>query len=77
MLNYSHLVTVHEKDGTTVLRIDRVFENGRKDFYTEIVLPPHDEDHKWDLFDQVASNLGKSICIDSVGLREHYNLNKD
>ena len=77
MLNYSHLITVQEKDGATVLRIDRMFENGRKDFYTEIELPPYDEGQKWDVFERVASNLGKSICIDSVQLREHYNLNKD
>lgn len=77
MLTYSHLITVQEKDGSRVLRIDRVFENGRKDFYTEIELPPHEEDKKWDLFERIASNLGKSICIDSVELREHFNLNKD
>ena len=75
MLNYSHLITVQEKDGSRVLRIDRVFEDGKKDFCTEIRLPPHEESKKWDLFEQVASSLGKSICIDSVGVREHFNLN--
>ena len=77
MLNYSHLITIQEKGGSRVIRIDRVFENGKKDLYTEIELPPHDEKKKWDQFDQLACDLGKSICIDSVGLREHLNLNID
>ncbi len=74
MLSYSHLITVEEKDGSRVIRIDRVFEGGKKDFCTEIELPQHDEKKKWDLFDQLACNLGKSICIDSVGVRQHLNL---
>lgn len=51
MLTYSHLITVEEKDGSRVIRIDRVFEGGKKDFCTEIEPPPHDEKKKWDLFD--------------------------
>lgn len=74
MSSYSHLITVEEKDGSRVIRIDRVFEDGKRDFCTEIKLPVYDEKKKWDLFDQLACSLGKSICIDSVGVRKHLNL---
>jgi len=72
---YSHLISVIEKDGKHFICIDIVPESGKPYFSTEIELPPQDEDSKWDLFDQVACHLGKTICIDSPEIRDYFNLN--
>lgn len=76
-MNYSHLVSVERKGASYVIRIDRVFEGNRTDFCTEIELPPLDEDKRWELFEKVACNLGKFICIDSSGIRKHFNIEEN
>ena len=77
MLKYSHLITVDKVEDEWKIRVERVFENGKKDFCTQIDLPQSNEDNKWDLFDTVACNLGKYICIDSQGIRSHFKLDED
>jgi hypothetical protein len=77
MGSYSHLVTVEKVDDTRVIRIYIVPDKGEKYFSTDINLPPSDEKRKWDLFDQLACQLGKAICIDSPEIRDHFNLNED
>jgi hypothetical protein len=69
--DYSHYVSVVEKNGRLVIRIERVFHdrNDRKDFYTEIELPESSKATQWDAFDKISEVLGKSICIDSPKVR--------
>jgi hypothetical protein len=77
--NYSHLVSVVEKDGRPVIRIERVFHdrNDRKDFYTEIELPEGTKATQWDIFDKVSVSLGKSLCIDSPKVRTRLGIDED
>lgn len=77
MDKYSHLISVENKQGRCVIRIDIVPSSGKKYFSTEIELPQSDENIKWDLFEQVASHLGKTICIDSPEIRKYFNLSDD
>jgi hypothetical protein len=77
--NYSHYVSVLEKDGRLVIRIDRVFHdrNDQKDFYTEIELPECTKAADWDVFDKISETLGKSICIDSPKVRARLGIDDD
>lgn len=74
MLKYSHLITVEDTSDGCRLRIDRVFEGNRVNFCTYIDLPGYESGQEWDAFDQVAAHLGKSICIDSPGVRSHFGI---
>lgn len=74
MEKYSHLISVEENEGTRKIKIDIVPENGKKYFSTEIILPDSKEGDKWDLFEEVACHLGKTICIDSPEIRKHFDL---
>ncbi len=77
MIDYSHLITVERTSDGYRIRIDRVFEGKRIDFCSYVDLPGYEPGQEWDAFDQAAENLGKSICIDSPGVREHFRINGD
>lgn len=66
--NYSHLVSIVERDGKPYIRIDRLIKD-KKDFMTEIEIPISTEKEQWDIFDKIAEVLGKTLCIDSPKIR--------
>jgi hypothetical protein len=74
MDNYSHLITIEENNGQPVIRIDIIPEVGDKYFSSEIQLPENAGENKWNLFDEVACRLGKTICIDSPEIRKYFNI---
>ena len=76
MLQYSHLITVEGTSDGYRIRVDRVFEDGRIDFCINIDLPTYVSGREWDAFDQVATHLGKYICIDSSGVRDHFGIDR-
>jgi hypothetical protein len=77
MIRFSHLIGVLRKGDSLVVKVDRVFEDGRKDFCTEIELPSVQNDTKWDQFERAASNLGKFICMDSPDIRAHFKVEQE
>ena len=77
MMRFSHLMSVLNKGDGLVIRVDRIFEDGRKDFCTEIELPLVKKDTKWDQFESAASNLGKFICMDSPEIRTHFKVEEE
>lgn len=72
--NYSHYVYIAERNGRRYVRIDRVLPNGRRDFYTEILLGDKVGDEDWEQFEEIMGNVGKSIGIDSPAVRAHFGL---
>ena len=66
--DYRHLIYTVSRDGRCFIRIDRVIGD-RVDFCTEIEIPSARSDDRWDIFDKLAENLGKTICIDSPSIR--------
>ena len=77
MLKYSHLVSIKKEGDSLKIHVDRVFEGGRIDYCTDIPIGSGDEKNKWDHFDQISTDLGKFLCIDSPALREHLQLDLD
>lgn len=71
--NYSHCVSIEERDGTSFIRLYRVIE-GRKDFYTEFKLVQSPGGVDWDEFERLSSLLGKSLLIDSPMARLRFGI---
>lgn len=71
--NYSHCVSIEERDGVSFIRLYRAIE-GRKDFYTEIKLVQSTDGVDWDEFERLSSLLGKSLLIDSPMARLRFGI---
>jgi len=74
MENYAHLISTIHKDGKWILRIERIFSDGKKDWVNDRDLPPFDKSDKWDVFEYFMASLGKAIGIDSPGVRDHFRI---
>lgn len=74
--DYSHVVSVVEKDNSVVIRIDRLIA-GRKDFCTEIEVPQGTAETQWDLFEKLAATLGRTLCIDSPRVRSQLKIDDE
>ena len=75
--NYSHKVSSIQKDGKWYVRIERMLEDGRIEYLNDHELPECNSDNKWDLFEETMSVIGKTIGIDSPGVREHFKVMED
>ena len=68
--NYEHIVYIHEESGRTFLRIDRLFENGRRDVHTQIPIDAATSvEEAFGFLDEAANWLGQSICSDIPSFR--------
>lgn len=75
--NYAHHVSVTERDGKRLVRIDRVLPSGLIAFYTELELPVPSRPEDWSAFEEVMGKVGRSIGIDSPAVRAHFRLDTD
>ena len=66
-LEFCHLVEIDE--GARVLRIHRVFPDGRKHLFTETPLPPRTVDPTGSQYTEFARLLGENILLDSPAAR--------
>jgi hypothetical protein len=68
--NYDHIVYIREKDGCHHLCIDRLLENGRREFFTRTpIVRVASEEEGFEHLDKAAEWLGHSICLDSPSFR--------
>jgi hypothetical protein len=65
--NFSHLIQIDET--ARLLRIHRVFEDGRQHLFTETPLPPRGADSESSQFTEFARILGENILLDSPAAR--------
>jgi hypothetical protein len=65
--NFSHLIEVDE--GARLLRIHRIFPDGRKHLFTETQLPPRSADPKGSQYAEFVRLLGENILLDSPAAR--------
>lgn len=70
-MNYEHIVYIKYENGKVLLCIDRLFENGKRDFVMQAEVPEklETEEALWNEFEKLGEWLGKSICIDLPDLR--------
>lgn len=69
---YEHVVYYVEKDGKAYLAVDRLFQDGRRDFCTHFELQQvTDETAGFALMDKAADWLGNTLCIDNPSFRKH------
>ena len=70
-MKYEHIVYIDQNDERRMLRVDRLFENGKRMFMCEFEIKSSipEESALWDEFEKLGSLLGKSICIDCPDLR--------
>ncbi len=64
---FSHLIEIDE--GTRLVRIHRVFPDGRRQLFTETALPFHTMDPKGSQYAEFARLLGENILLDSPAAR--------
>lgn len=64
---FSHLIEIDET--ARLLRIHRVFPDGRKHLYTETALPPRTADSRVSQHADFARLLGENILLDSPAAR--------
>lgn len=65
--NFSHLIEVDE--GARLLRIHRVFPDGRRHLFTKTPLPPRMTDKSGFKHSEFARQLGENILLDSPAAR--------
>lgn len=65
--NFSHLIEVDE--GARLLRIHRIFPDGRRHLFTETPLPPRMADPKGSQYAEFARALGENILLDLPAAR--------
>jgi hypothetical protein len=66
-LAFSHLIEIDES--ARLLRIHRVFPDGRKQLFTETPLPPGAVDPAGSQYQEFARLLGENILLDSPAAR--------
>lgn len=71
-MKYSHLVEISLE--TNKLSMYRVFENGGKDFYTEMDLPEISLDQNREDFDAFCENIGQMLLVDSPVARKKFHI---
>jgi hypothetical protein len=64
---FSHLVEIDED--ARLLRIHRIFPDGRRHLFTETPLPPRTADPKGSEYAEFARLLGENILLDSPAAR--------
>jgi hypothetical protein len=64
---FSHLIEIDEN--ARLLRIHRIFPDGRRHLFTETPLPPRTTDSKGPQYAQFARLLGENILLDSPAAR--------
>ncbi len=74
---YKHILHIVSTPGRTVISVDRVFEGGNVDHYTEIEIPVVTKESRWDTFDLVALQLGRSLLIDCPDARTKLLIDSD
>ena len=65
--NFSHLIEIDES--ARLLRIHRIFPDGRKHLFTETPLPPRAADPKGSQYAEFARLVGENILLDSPAAR--------
>ena len=65
--NFSHLIEIDET--ARLLRIHRVFPDGRRHLFTETPLPTRTVDPKGSQYAEFARMLGENILLDSPAAR--------
>jgi hypothetical protein len=65
--DFSHLIDIDES--ARLLRIHRVFPDGRKQLFTETPLPPRTTDAGGPQYLEFARMLGENILMDSPAAR--------
>jgi hypothetical protein len=65
--NFSHLIEVDE--GARLLRIHRIFPDGRRHLFTETPLPSLTTDRSGSQHAEFARLLGENILLDSPAAR--------
>jgi len=70
-MKYEHVVYVFNDEGNAKLRIDRLFENGKRMYMCDFDIKKGitGEPELWDEFEKLSAQLGKTLCIDCPGLR--------
>lgn len=68
-LSYTHMISTRLDGDNLFICVHRAFSSGHIDFYNEIKVEPTEGDN-WDVFDKIAENLGKLVCIDTPELRK-------
>ena len=69
---FSHLVEIDEI--SRMLKISRLFSDGKKQFYTEVQLPPASQAHESAVYTEFARTLGENILLDSPAGRRSIGL---
>jgi hypothetical protein len=64
---FSHLIEIDES--ARLLRIHRIFPDGRKHLFTETPLPPRTADPKGSQYAEFARLLGENVLLDSPAAR--------
>ncbi len=64
---FSHLIEIDES--ARLLRIHRIFPDGRRHLFTETPLPPRTADPKGSQYAEFARLLGENILLDSPAAR--------
>jgi hypothetical protein len=65
--NFSHLIEIDES--ARLLRVHRIFPDGRRQLFTETPLPPRAVDPKGSPYAEFARLLGENILLDSPAAR--------
>ncbi len=65
--NFSHLIEIDES--ALLMRIHRVFPDGRRHLFTETPLPPRTADPKGYQYAEFARMLGENVLLDSPAAR--------
>jgi hypothetical protein len=72
MPNYNHLVEISEKDRR--LSIYRIYEDNRKELFTEVDIPSKTASENRDNFEEFAHLLGENLLLDSPIARKLFDL---
>ncbi len=75
--NYAHKISSFQRDGKWFVRIERILPNGRIDYLNDHELPECNSENKWEIFEEVMAVIGKTVGIDSPGIREHFKVMED
>lgn len=69
---FSHIVEINEAERT--LRIERLYPDGRRELFTEVVIPDVLSVEKRDVVSELALKLGENLLLDSPCARRLLNL---
>ena len=76
-MKYEHIIYLEIKDNKQYVCVDRIFENGKRNFMTHFELSETSGDQEgFDLMSKAAEWLGNSTLIDSPAFRQHIGINE-